>query len=116
MPKPLKPVRQRDLVRSLAEVLIQSGVTVEESVAQFHRAVLEAALEEAAGNQVEAAKRQRMPRTTLRNQMISTGMLRAPKPLADQSTGLPQAQTDTSERFPPPAPGLLLPLDEKDTQ
>jgi hypothetical protein len=108
MPKPLKPVRQRDLIERLAEVLIQSGVTVEEAAAQFHRALLESALVEADGSQLQAAKRQKMPRNTLRNQMISLGLLPRPKPSAGTSSSSPQARDSASERFPSPAPGSTL--------
>lgn len=111
MPKSLKPVRQRDLIQRLAEVLINSGITVEEAAAQFHRALLEVALAEAGGNQVEAAAQQKMPRTTLRNQVISLGLLNGPRRSASQSTDSPQAQdTEFPSASPVPAPAPPLSL------
>jgi DNA-binding NtrC family response regulator len=72
--KTLKPVRRRDLIDTLAETLISHGVTVDEGVEAFHRAMLEAALAQNNDNQVQTARVQGMHRNTLRNQMIALGM------------------------------------------
>lgn len=79
MSNKLTPIRQRDLLARLAEVLIGAGISIEEAAAGFQRALLEAALERAGGSQMEAAKQQGMPRNTLRNQMMACGLLRRPR-------------------------------------
>lgn len=83
----LTEVRKRDLVEQAALTLIHCGVTVEEALADFHRALLEAALERAGYSQMEAAKQQAMPRNTLRNQMIACGLLRRPRIQATHPDG-----------------------------
>jgi hypothetical protein len=105
MPKPLKPVRQRDLIRRLAELLISSGVTVKEALLSFHRALLEAALAETAGDQKAAAERQQMPRTTLREQCMAVGLLPRPQTSADDGqVRLPQARAAFPQECGAPAP------------
>lgn len=116
MSKALKPVQQRDLISRLAEVLINSGITVEEAAAQFHRALLETALAENDGCQVKTAQQHGMHRNTLRNQMIALGLLRGPKPLTrDGRVDASQARVGVPERFPTPAPGLPLTAEQMGT-
>lgn len=102
MPKPLKPVRQRDLIERLAEILIQSGVTVTEALPLFHRALLTAALAQGRGSQLDTAQQQKMPRSTLHSQMIACGLLRAPVAGSHSRALPPEPAAANSEKEPTP--------------
>lgn len=84
MPRQLKAVRENDLICRLAEILIASGLTVDDSLDKFHRALLEAALDVFGGNQVQTARHHNLHRNTLRTRMIHLGLLEGPPDVVAQ--------------------------------
>lgn len=90
----MKPVTITDLRNRLADAEIASGVTIDEALKDFHRALLESALEKHQGNQCRTAEAQKMHRNTLHRQMVERGINLAPRRKSlIKATGLPQART-----------------------